>query len=127
VSTHDEWSNAVPQNALLPPGRNLNVAPPDDLAEAVAHTYRHCLSGTYNVAPDSGVQEEIAGALAGGSAMLPLPATWRSALSDWRWRLWRSGSPPGARAYAEHSWVIAGDKLRMTGWEPSTTPNKHWW
>jgi nucleoside-diphosphate-sugar epimerase len=99
-------------------GRVVQYVHIDDLAEAVAHTYRHCLSGTYNVAPDSGVQEEIAGALAGGSAMLPLPATWRSALSDWRWRLWRSGSPPGARAYAEHSWVIAGDKLRMTGWEP---------
>jgi nucleoside-diphosphate-sugar epimerase len=99
-------------------GRAVQYLHIDDLAGAVVHTYERCLAGTYNVAPDNGVQEEIAGALAGGSAMLPLPSTWRAALSAWRWRLWRSGSPPGARAYAEHSWVIAGDKLQRTGWVP---------
>jgi UDP-glucose 4-epimerase len=99
-------------------GRVVQYLHIDDLAAAVVHTYERCLSGTYNVAPDSGVREEIAGALAGGSAMLPLPSAWRAALSAWRWRLWRSGAPPGARAYAEQSWVIAGDKLRLSGWEP---------
>jgi nucleoside-diphosphate-sugar epimerase len=99
-------------------GRVVQYLHIDDLAGAVVHAYQRCLSGTYNVAPDSGVREEIAGALAGGSAMLPLPSTWRAALGDWRWRLWRRGAPPGARAYAEHSWVIAADKLRLTGWEP---------
>ncbi len=99
-------------------GRVVQYVHIDDLAAAVVHIYQRCLSGVYNVAPDSGVREEIAGALAGGSAMLPLPSTWRAALSDWRWRLWRSGAPPGARAYAEHSWVVAADKLRLTGWQP---------
>ena len=99
-------------------GRVVQYVHIDDLAGAVVHSYENCLSGTYNVAPDSGVREEIAGALAGGSAMLPLPSAWRAALSAWRWRLWHRGTPPGARAYAEHSWVIAGDKLRLTGWEP---------
>jgi nucleoside-diphosphate-sugar epimerase len=99
-------------------GRVVQYLHIDDLAAAVVHAYERGLAGTYNVAADNGVREEIAGALAGGSAMLPLPSTWRAALSAWRWRLWRRGSPPGARAYAEHSWVIAGDKLRLTGWEP---------
>jgi nucleoside-diphosphate-sugar epimerase len=90
----------------------------DDLASAVVHAYEQCLAGTYNVAPDSGVREEIAGALAGGSAVLPLPSSWRANLSDWQWRLRHGGPPPGARAYAQHSWVIAADKLRATGWLP---------
>ena len=90
----------------------------DDLARAVVHTFERGLSGTYNVAADSGVGEEVAGALTGGSALLPLPAGVRAAISTWRWRLWRQGAPPGARPYAEHSWVIAGDKLRLSGWQP---------
>ena len=76
-------------------GRIVQYLHIDDLAEAVVHSYEQCLAGTYNVAPDSGVQEEIAGALAGGSAMLPLPRRWRAALSDWRWRLWAAAPPRG--------------------------------
>jgi nucleoside-diphosphate-sugar epimerase len=90
----------------------------EDLATAVVHTFEKGLAGIYNVAPDGGVREEVAGTLAGGSAMLPLPRPVRKVVSDWRWRLWKHGTPPGARAYAEHSWVIASDKLRLTGWQP---------
>ena len=28
------------------------------------------------------------------------------------------GRTTGARAYAENTWVIAGDKLRSAGWQP---------
>lgn len=90
----------------------------DDLAKAVVHAFEQGLSGTYNVAADNGVREEVAGALAGGSAMVPLPPAVRQAVSTWRWRLWRQGAPPGARPYAEHSWVVAADKLRLSGWQP---------
>jgi len=76
------------------------------------------LSGTYNVAPDGGIREEVAGTLAGGSAVLPLPGRVRASWSKWSWRLWHNGAPPGARPYAEHSWVVSGDKLRLTGWQP---------
>jgi hypothetical protein len=70
------------------------------------------------VAPDNGIQAEVAGALTGGSAMLPLPAPLRAMSTALRWRLWRRGAPPGARPYAENTWVIAGDKLRSSGWRP---------
>ncbi len=70
------------------------------------------------MAPDNGVREEVAGALAGGSASLPLSAPVRAALAELQWRLWRRTAPPGAGPYAEQTWVIAGDKLRATGWRP---------
>jgi nucleoside-diphosphate-sugar epimerase len=99
-------------------GRLVQYLHVDDLATAVVHACEHGLSGTFNVAPDSGVQVEVAGALAGGSAMLPLPAPLRALTTALRWHLWRRGAPPGARPYAENTWVMAGDKLRATGWTP---------
>ncbi len=99
-------------------GRLVQYLHVDDLAAAVVHTCEEGLAGTFNVAPDSGVQAEVAGALAGGSAMLPLPAPLRALTTSLRWHLWRRGAPPGARPYAENTWVIAGDKLRATGWTP---------
>ncbi len=99
-------------------GRFVQYLHIDDLAEAVVHTWEHGLSGTYNVAPDNGVPEEVASALEGGPARLPLPHPLRSALSAWRWDLWRKGAPPGARPYGAHSWVVAGDRLRASGWRP---------
>jgi nucleoside-diphosphate-sugar epimerase len=99
-------------------GRLVQYLHVDDLAAAVVHVCEQGLSGTFNVAPDNGVQAEVAGALNGGSAMLPLPAPLRAVSTALRWRLWRRGAPPGARPYAENTWVIAGDKLRSTGWRP---------
>jgi nucleoside-diphosphate-sugar epimerase len=90
----------------------------NDLASAVVFAYERGLAGTFNVAPDGGVDERVADALAGGRPALPMPAAVRNAVSAWRWKLWRRGTPPGAQAYAEHSWVIAGDKLRSQGWQP---------
>jgi nucleoside-diphosphate-sugar epimerase len=104
--------------ALGAEGRIVQYLHVNDLASAVVHACENGLSGTYNVAADNGVREEVAGALAGGSASLPLPAPVRAALADLRWRLWRRGAPPGAGPYGEHTWVIAGDKLRATGWHP---------
>lgn len=99
-------------------GRIVQYLHVNDLASAVVHTCEKGLSGIYNVAPDNGVREEVAGALAGGAASLPLSAPVRAALAELRWRLWRRGAAPGAGPYAEHTWVIAGDKLRATGWRP---------
>lgn len=109
----------------LPPfgseGRLVQFLHVDDLASAIAHILSHRLYGTYNVAADAGVSEEVAGALATGSASLPLPAAARSVLAAWYWRVARRGAPPGAKAYAEHSWVISAGKLRDSGWRPEYT------
>ncbi len=119
-STSDEPVYQALAEPRRPPlgsdGRMVQFLHIDDLAGAVLHTIAEDLSGTYNVAPDSGLTEEAAGALAGGSASLPLPASLRAALAALHWRSARQGAPPGAEAYAEHSWVVSGDKLRLTGW-----------
>lgn len=93
----------------------------DDLASAVVLAWDRRLRGVYNVAPDAGVAEDEARALAGGVAKLTLPSRVAHAVSDWTWRLWRSGVPREARAYAIHPWVVAPDKLRAEGWVPAYT------
>ena len=123
----------------LPPlgseGRLVQFLHLDDLASAVTHVLSHRLAGTYNVAPDAGVSEEVAGALAGGSASFPIPVAAKAALAAWVWHLSRQGAPRGADAYAEHSWVVSADKLRLTGWQPEysseqalvvTDEREHW-
>jgi nucleoside-diphosphate-sugar epimerase len=90
----------------------------DDLAEAVVLAWEQRLSGVYNVAPDTGVREDEARALAGGVARLTLPARLSHAVAAWTWQLWRRGVPVEARAYATHPWVIAPDRLKAAGWTP---------
>ncbi len=31
-----------------------------------------------------------------------------------------TSGPPGGWAYTRHSWVVANDRLRATGWQPNT-------
>ncbi|HET9061299.1 MAG TPA: NAD-dependent epimerase/dehydratase family protein [Acidimicrobiales bacterium] len=93
----------------------------DDLAAAVVHAIEHDLAGVFNVAPDAGIPEDIARALVGGTAGLPLPARLRGlvvharsthdSLTGRRW-------PAGSKPYASNTWVVAADKLKMTGWAP---------
>jgi nucleoside-diphosphate-sugar epimerase len=102
-------------------GRVVQYLHVDDLASAVVHVYRQGLSGTFNVAADAGVREELAGRLAGAPPRLAVLPRAQTGLRALRWHLWRSGAPAGARPYAEHSWAIAGDRLLGTGWQPEYT------
>ena len=90
----------------------------DDLAAAVVLAWEKDLRGVYNVAPDTGVGEDAARALAGGVAKVALPARLAHAISEWGWHLWRRGVPAEARAYAIHPWVVAPDRLKAAGWTP---------
>ena len=90
----------------------------DDLADAVVLAWEKELNGVYNVAPDSGVGEDVARALAGGVAKVALPARLAHAVSEWGWALWRRGVPAEARAYATYPWVVAPDRLKAAGWTP---------
>jgi UDP-glucose 4-epimerase len=90
----------------------------DDLADAVILAWERRLSGVYNVAPDTGVREDAARALAGGVAKVTLPGRLAHAVAAWTWDLWRRGVPVEARAYAIHPWVIAPDRLKAAGWTP---------
>ena len=102
-------------------GRPVQYLHVDDLASAVVLAWERGLDGVYNVAPDAGVREDEARALAGGVAKLPLPSRFAHAFTNWTWKMWRSGVPREARAYAMHPWVVAPDKLKAEGWRPQYT------
>jgi UDP-glucose 4-epimerase len=99
-------------------GRMVQYLHVDDLASAVAHVVGESLSGTYNVAPDGGVPEDVAGSLAGGPAMLPLPKAVRAVAGQLRLQARSGPATRGTRPYLEHSWVVSADKLALTGWRP---------
>jgi nucleoside-diphosphate-sugar epimerase len=90
----------------------------DDLASAVVLAWERELTGVFNVAPDTGIREDEARALAGGVAKVTLPARAARAFSAWTWTIWRKGIPVEARAYAMHAWVVAPDRLKAAGWAP---------
>jgi len=103
---------------LADEGRPVQYLHIEDLASAVVQAWDHRLSGVFNVAPDAGVAEEQARALAGGVARLSVPDRLAARLSALGWHLWRQGVPPEAQAYATHPWVVAPDRLKATGWVP---------
>jgi nucleoside-diphosphate-sugar epimerase len=90
----------------------------DDLASAVLVVLARRLAGVFNVAPDAGISEDTARALAGGLARVALPARLAGAVAAWTWDLWRSGIPKEALPYSLHPWVVAADRLRAEGWRP---------
>ena len=99
-------------------GRLVQYLHVDDLATAVVHTCEQGLSGTFNVAPDSGVRAEVAGALAGGSAMLPLPAPLRAMTTACVGTCGGRARPRGPGPTPRTPGSSPGDKLRSTGWTP---------
>jgi nucleoside-diphosphate-sugar epimerase len=101
-----------------PPGQFLLT---DDLARAVEHARRHRLAGTFNVAPDGWLTVDRQVELSGrsGRVRIPGPVVGLVAAFRWRWRL--TSTPPDVVAYTMHPWVIANDRLRSTGWEPTSS------
>ncbi len=102
-------------------GRPVQYLHIDDLASAVMLVWERRLTGVFNVAPDAGIPEEQARALAGGVARVALPERLAVAASGLGWRLWRKGVPAEARAYAAHPWVVSPDRLKAAGWVPGYT------
>lgn len=93
----------------------------DDLASALMVVLDRRLEGVFNVAPDAGIPDDTARALAGGLARVALPARFAGAVAAWTWDLWRSGIPKEALPYSLHPWVVASDRLRAQGWRPRFT------
>lgn len=94
-----------------PPMQLLDV---DDLAAAVEVACRERLDGPFNVAPDGWLDAPDRQELSGG--MLPLPG----ALGR-RLRRRRLGSVAGVAPYLAHPWVVANDRLKAAGWEPTAS------
>lgn len=116
-------------------GRPVQYLHVDDLASAVVLAWERGLSGVYNVAPDAGIPEDAARALAGGVARLSVPDRLGARLASIGWHLWRQGLPAEAQAYAAHPWVVAPDRLKAAGWIPeysseealvATDERMHW-
>ena len=93
----------------------------DDLAAAVVRCAIDRSDGVVNVAPDGWVPGDRVRALGGGRLRLPLPDRAVEVITSLTWRLQRGPIPPGLDAYTRSWWVIANDRLRALGWEPTVT------
>jgi nucleoside-diphosphate-sugar epimerase len=93
----------------------------DDVAAAVQLAVVDRLDGVYNVAPDGWIPGERVRALTGDRFKIPVPDRWSEVIEAVRWRFQRGPIPPGLRPYTREPWLVANDKLRAAGWEPTVT------
>ncbi len=93
----------------------------DDVASAVALAVERGLDGVYNVAPDGSIPGDRVRALSGQRFRVPLPGRLADVVGALRWRFQRGPIPPGLRSYTRAPWIVANDKLRAEGWEPTVT------
>jgi len=101
-----------------PPSQFLHL---DDLAAAVMLGHDRCLDGAFNVAPDGWIAGETVRALAGTPPRVRVPSWLIEWVAAVRWRFQRGPIPPGLRPYATYGWLVANDRLRHEGWEPTVT------
>jgi nucleoside-diphosphate-sugar epimerase len=101
-----------------PPSQFLHL---DDLASAVALAAEQSLDGVYNVAPDGFVPAASVRALSGATPRLQLPDRLAEVVNSLRWRFQRGPIPPGLRSYTRSSWLVANDRLKAHGWQPTVT------
>jgi nucleoside-diphosphate-sugar epimerase len=101
-----------------PPAQFVHL---DDLAAAVVLAAQRRLDGVYNVAPDGWVAGDRVRALAGVAPRLRMPEQVNEVIGNLRWRFQRGPIPPGLRSYTRWPWLLANDKLRAEGWQPTVT------
>lgn len=101
-----------------PPAQFLHL---DDLASAVVRSVRDRLDGVFNVAPDGSIPAASVRALAGARPRVQLPDRVAEVWNSVRWRFQRGPIPPGLGRYTHSPWLVANDRLRATGWQPTVT------
>lgn len=101
-----------------PPAQFLHQ---DDLAAAVVVAVRRRLDGVFNVAPDGWVGGDRVRALTGARPRLQLPDRVAEVVAAVRWRFQRGPIPPGLRSYTRAPWLVANDRLKAQGWQPTVT------
>lgn len=111
-------SSALPITDDEPPAQFLDVA---DLASAVDVARRARLDGPRNVAPDGWIAGDTVRALAGGAPRLRLPERLALRLAGLRWQWGLAPTPPALLPFTVHPWVVANDRLKGEGWEPSSS------
>jgi nucleoside-diphosphate-sugar epimerase len=107
----------------LPPMQFVHV---DDVASAVLHSVIRQLDGVFNVAPDRWLRGEDAPPLLGTPFVIPATGTvWELvslvARTVVRPLLAIRPRPAGAQPWSRYPWVVANDRLRLTGWVPLST------
>lgn len=117
--SHSPWRRAgLVVGELRAPCQFLHF---DDLADAVDTARRQHLDGPFNVAPDGWLAPDARRELDGPSPRLQLSGRAGDLFGRVRQRLGPSRVPPGLDPYTRHSWVVANDRLRATGWAPTHT------
>jgi nucleoside-diphosphate-sugar epimerase len=102
----------------LPDAPPLQFVHVDDVVDAVVHAIDAGLDGAYNVAPDGWLDYARVLALVGRRTL----AIDHARLRDLVERMHRTGLgelEPGVVELFRHPWVLANDRLRATGWEPT--------
>jgi nucleoside-diphosphate-sugar epimerase len=99
-----------------PPAQFVHI---DDLAAAVVLAATERLDGARNVAPDGWLRGAEYTALDAGTPKVRVPQRVGDRLARVRWSLRLAPTPPGLVPYARHPWVVANDRLRADGWEPT--------
>lgn len=107
----------LPPDDIVAPRQFVHL---DDVTAAIDLACAQRLDGTYNVAPDGWVAGETFAALVGGP-FRSLPDRVRKVLWKMRGAIVGPMHPVGIEAYTEHAWVVASDRLRAQGWEPTHT------
>ncbi|MBR12907.1 MAG: hypothetical protein CL442_07165 [Acidimicrobiaceae bacterium] len=93
----------------------------DDLADAVACAVQARYHGPLNVAPDGWIGVDVMAELGGPGPRLRLPGRLAPVVGRLLWSTGLSPAPPGVYPYSVHPWVVANDRLRDLGWEPTHT------
>ncbi len=93
----------------------------DDVAAAVEVVWRDGATGAFNIAPDGALDADLIRALVGGAPRIPLPESVARRLTSIGWRYQLAPTPPGFVPFVNHPWVVASDRLRALGWEPTHT------
>jgi len=99
-----------------PPAQFVHL---DDLAGAIDQLRLDRRAGTFNVAADGWLTPTEFRELAGATGGVRAPRWLADRVGALRWRFRLAPTPPGAQAYARGSFVVANDRLRATGWEPT--------
>jgi UDP-glucose 4-epimerase len=121
----DDWVARHLESPRLPLVRGhappLQFAGVDDVAAAVHLAAVGDLPpGAYNVACEGWLAAAEVSALLGRKPV-ELPENVAFGLGQRLWRQRLVAAPPGFLHYVMHPWVVATDKLRAAGWEPTAS------
>ncbi len=93
----------------------------DDGAAALVRACATDLVGVYNVAADRWLEADDAAALRARRVRVALPERLARGLLGASWASGLGDVPPGVVPYLMSPWVVANDRLRSSGWMPTSS------